>query len=442
MSFIRYYLDKPYNPSIPKEELNKIIAAADKLKKQYPKRIFNPRLTTLYLYFTYAKGKRLKAKTQIKIKGEHWNVKEGQYRSQILGSLELNNELNDLSNSILKNFSRFKEGKTQLSDEDISNLVKSIINKDEIFTSNTIEKCKTQFFIKKSNILTEGTLKEYRTVFKSLKEYQEINACTLQLDDFSQGFFNDYEQFLVNRKNPYDPTRGLLNDTIAKYVSTLKSFLFWCHESGYIANVDHFHKIKTKIKKRSKNEIVVLTEQELMQLYEFDFSDNTRLERARDLFCFACFTGQRFSDVLRFSRDDMEGNMWVFTSYKSKKKVVVPFEGFIRNALPILEKYKYVLPEISNQKLNEYLKELGEIAGLNKNEKIIRFSGVKELIIKNPKFKFMSSHMGRRTFVTIMLEKGVPITMVQKLTQHSDLRTLLKYESHSQNTLINSLKTT
>ena len=179
-----------------------------------------------------------------------------------------------------------------------------------------------------------------------------------------------------------------------------------------------------------------------MQLYDHDFSDNSRLERARDLFCFACFTGQRFSDVLRFSRDDMEGNMWVFTSYKSKKKVVVPFEGFIRNALPILEKYNYLLPEISNQKLNEYLKELGEIAGLNSNEKIIRFSGVKELIIKNPKFKFMSSHMGRRTFVTIMLEKGVPITMVQKLTQHSDLRTLLKYESHSQNTLIQSLKTT
>jgi len=67
---------------------------------------------------------------------------------------------------------------------------------------------------------------------------------------------------------------------------------------------------------------------------------------------------------------------------------------------------------------------------------------IKRICIKNPKFEFMSSHMGRRTFVTLMLEKGVPITIVQKLTQHSDLRTLLKYESHSQNSLINSLKMT
>lgn len=279
-------------------------------------------------------------------------------------------------------------------------------------------------------------------MFKSLKEYEAYYKKKLKFEDFTQSFFNDYELFLVNRKNPYNPERGLLNDTIAKYISTLKSFLFWSHEYGYIENIEHLVKIKTSIKKKQKNEIVVLSESELLQLYNFDFSGITRLERARDLFCFACFTGQRFSDVLRFSKDDFNGSLWVFTSYKTKKKVTVPFEGFIQNALPILKKYNYILPNLSNQKLNEYLKELGEIAGLNANEKVIRFSGVKEIITKNPKYKFMSSHMGRRTFVTIMLEKGVPITIVQKLTQHSDLRTLLKYENHSQNTLINSLKST
>lgn len=79
---------------------------------------------------------------------------------------------------------------------------------------------------------------------------------------------------MVNRKNPYDTTRGLYNDTIAKYISTLKSFLYCCHESGYINNVDHLSKIKTKIKKRVKNEIVALTEQELSDLSNFDFSGN------------------------------------------------------------------------------------------------------------------------------------------------------------------------
>jgi len=74
--------------------------------------------------------------------------------------------------------------------------------------------------------------------------------------------------------------------------------------------------------------------------------------------------------------------------------------------------------------------------------RIIRFSGVNEVEIRKPKHEFMSSHMARRTFVTIMLEKGVPITMVQKITQHSDLRTLLKYEGHGENALIESFKNT
>ena len=247
---------------------------------------------------------------------------------------------------------------------------------------------------------------------------------------------------MVTRKNPYDETRGLYNDTIAKYISTLKSFLYWCHESGFISNIDHLAMIKSKIKRKGKNEIVALNEEELFQLLHFDFTENQRLERARDLFCFACFTGQRFSDIIRFNKDDFDDHIWKFRSFKTKKEVVIPFEGFIKNALAILKKYDYILPSLSNQKLNDYLKELGKLAGVDAKEKIIRYSGVKEHVIKNPKYMFMSSHMGRRTFVTLMLEKGVPITVVQKLTQHADLRTLLKYESHSQKTLVNALKNT
>jgi len=441
MSYVKFYLDVPFDISIPKEKLKAIIDNCDSNNKGYPKNIFNSTPTTVYLFFTYASRQRIKVKTNIKAKAELWNFKNGCFKTQASGSLELNNELNELTTHIMKNFARLQDNKTIICKEDVMSLAKALINGDQIVSTNTLKNAMEQFFLKKENILTEGTLKEYRTVFKSIKEYEILNKLVLKFGDLNQGFFNEYEQFLVNKKNPYDETRGLLNDTIAKYIATLKTFMFWAFESGFISNIDHLLKIKTKIKKRVKNEIVVLSEPELFQLYNYDFSGIPRLERARDLFCFACFTGQRFSDIMRFSKDDFDNNIWEFTSFKTKKRVIVPFEGFIGNALNILKKYDYLLPSISNQKLNDYLKELGEIAGLDKSEKITRFSGVKEIIIKNPKYQFMSSHMGRRTFVTLLLEKGIPITIVQKLTQHSDLRTLLKYESHSQNTLINTLKT-
>lgn len=187
---------------------------------------------------------------------------------------------------------------------------------------------------------------------------------------------------------------------------------------------------------------MALSEEEVFQLLKEDFSDDLRLEKVRDLFCFGCFTGQRFSDIMRFSQDDFDGKKWDFMSIKIKKRVIVPFTGFIANALPILEKYNYTFPVISNQKFNEYLKEIGEIAKINNPVRIIRFSGVKEIQIRQPKHKFMSSHMARRTFVTLMLEKGVPITVVQKITQHADIRTLLKYEGHGEEAIFESLKKT
>jgi hypothetical protein len=79
----------------------------------------------------------------------------------------------------------------------------------------------------------------------------------------------------------------------------------------------------------------------------YDFKGNTRLERVRDLFCLGCFTGQRFSDIMRFDKQDLSGIKWSFVSFKTRKRAVVPFNGYIANALPILQKYDYQLSRLS-----------------------------------------------------------------------------------------------
>ncbi len=180
----------------------------------------------------------------------------------------------------------------------------------------------------------------------------------------------------------------------------------------------------------------------MFQLLSIDLSTKLRLEKVRDVFCFACFTGQRFSDITRFNKNHLEDNKWQFTAFKTRKKTVVPFEGFIANALPILEKYNYSFPIISNQKFNDYLKEIGELAELTNSVRKMRYTGTKEVEFIQPKYEYMSSHMARRTFVTIMIEKRVPLTIIQKITQHSDIRTLVKYEGHSDNSLIDAFKKT
>jgi len=446
MAFVNFYLDKPFLDSVPKEELKEMTAEYKRLKKHYPKSILNPKQTTLYVFFTFERAQRVKARTTIKVLPEQWDFYKGKYKTSLKGSLELNNELDTIANNLLKQYVKLKDERDFLDEAEIRSLLDSQLNGKVPVKRDSLARAKAEFETTKQQVLTAGTLKEYKTVFKSLDDLQAKEGRQLNFSSFNQAFFDRYEKFLVSKEHPFlseeEPKRGLFNDTIAKYCATLKSFLQWSYENGYHQNAAAFTNIKTQIKRKSKNEIVALTEQEVFQLLAKDLSSQPRLERVRDLFCFGCFTGQRFSDIMRFSRDDFDGTKWDFLSIKVKKRVIVPFTGFIRNALPILEKYNYALPVISNQKFNEYLKDIGEIAELDHPVRIIRFSGVKEVQIRQPKYEFMSSHMARRTFVTIMLEKGVPITVVQKLTQHTDIRTLMKYESHGENALFESLKKT
>ena len=337
MGYINFYLDKPFNPEVSKNEIKDFIKKNIATDKPYPKSILNSRPNSIYLFFNNEKGNRLKIKTSFKASGHQWDFKNARFRSSMRGSLELNNELNDLSLKVLKSFSKLKEEKKFINEEDIKSLLKNCIVGDKIISDTKLEKATLTFLERKTGILTEGTLKEYRTIFKSLWDFQIHKSMTLSFNDFNQSFFNEYERFLINKKNPFNKGRGLLNDTIHKYCSTLKSFLEWSYDEGFISHRESFSRTKTKIKRKSKNEIVALTEEELFRILAYDLKNNIRLERVRDLFCFGCFTGQRFSDIMRFDKQDFTGSKWSFISYKTKKRVVVPFSGFISNGLRFLK---------------------------------------------------------------------------------------------------------
>ena len=133
---------------------------------------------------------------------------------------------------------------------------------------------------------------------------------------------------------------------------------------------DVFKTQKTNFKKKAYNEIIALSESEIQKLMNHDLSDRPSLERVRDLFCLLCYTGQRFEDLINFDPKDIKNNAWDFISVKVKKRVIVPFEGYIAPAKDILERIGYSVPKISNQKFNEYIKTVGKLAGMDEIIKI------------------------------------------------------------------------
>lgn len=299
-----------------------------------------------------------------------------------------------------------------------------------------------EFLENKIQINSILTVKKYKTLKTRLQEFEKKNRYKITFDTIDLVFYDKFSHFLLTLDNSrIEGGKGLVNDTVSKYLSALKSFMQWTLDRNHHQNTIFQHK-QFSAKKKVKNEIVTLTEEELMKIYNLNLADDPKLDRVRDIFCFAAFTGQRWSDIELYKQEDIKEDVWEFMSHKTKKMMRVPFKGFIRPALDILNKNDYQLPSLSQQKFNDYIKEVGEKAGVNQPVVIRRFSGKKLITIKKPKYAFMSSHMARRTCVTILLQKGMPPTTVMKLTGHTDLKTLMKYENTGEDALINALENT
>ena len=438
---VNFYLDKPYNPDISPEKVKQELAKVGGKKKNLAQKFWNPSPTALYLFFSPDKSCRIKYRTNYKILPKSWDFEKERLKPSASGALEFNVELNNLANCCTMEAMRKKETNQFLSKEDYKQIVQDCIDRDNAVNSEiSISHLKTQFLSYKSNFVKEGTLKEYRTVFKGLEDFEKHKGTKLILREMDGKFLDQFEVFLSRKKNTNDGDKeGLLNDTIHKYISTLKVFLKWCNDNDYLVHPDVFKTQKTNFKKKAYNEIIALSESEIQKLMNHDLSDRPSLERVRDLFCLLCYTGQRFEDLINFDPKDIKNNAWDFISVKVKKRVIVPFEGYIAPAKDILERIGYSVPKISNQKFNEYIKTVGKLAGMDEIIKITRYSGKQKLVIEKRKYDFLSSHVGRRSMVTNLLSRNVPITLVQKLTAHSDIRTLMKYESANTDSLIDAL---
>ena len=438
---VNFYLDKPYNPDISPEKVKQELAKVGGKKKNLAQKFWNPSPTALYLFFSPDKSCRIKYRTNYKILPKSWDFEKERLKPSASGALEFNVELNNLANCCTREAMRKKETNQFLSKEDYKQIVQDCIDRDNAVNSElSISHLKTQFLSYKSNFVKAGTLKEYRTVFKGLEDFEKHKGTKLILREMDGKFLDQFEVFLSRKKNTNDGDKeGLLNDTIHKYISTLKVFLKWCNDNDYLVHPDVFKTQKTNFKKKAYNEIIALSESEIQKLMNHDLSDRPSLERVRDLFCLLCYTGQRFEDLINFDPKDIKNNAWDFISVKVKKRVIVPFEGYIAPAKDILERIGYSVPKISNQKFNEYIKTVGKLAGMDEIIKITRYSGKQKLVIEKRKYDFLSSHVGRRSMVTNLLSRNVPITLVQKLTAHSDIRTLMKYESANTDSLIDAL---
>lgn len=227
-------------------------------------------------------------------------------------------------------------------------------------------------------------------------------------------FIKDYEFFLKTVKN-------CNNNTALKYIGNVKKIVFRALAKEIIHR-DPFMLFKSKKTKPNKKP---LTADELRILEEKQFSTE-RLTVVRDIFVFQCYTGLAYIDAYQLKKTDIklgdDGTLWIMSSrQKSKSQTDIPL---LPKAIEIMEKYKNhpicitrntVLPVSSNQKMNEYLKEIGSLCGIN---------------------TVLNTHRARRTFAsTVTLKNGVPIHIVKELLGHYSVKQTEEYAITEQETV-------
>ena len=174
-----------------------------------------------------------------------------------------------------------------------------------------------------------------------------------------------------------------------------------------------------------------MTADELKKVKTHDFSDNPRMDRIRDVYIFCCYTGLRYSDVENLKKENIYDDRIHFTTIKTDDKLTIELNDVAR---AILDKYSgckfkgnKALPVLPIQKMNEALKEMAESCEINSKVEIIHFKKGERVSEIIPKYKLITTHTARKTFVCTAIRLGINPVVIMKITGHKSYNTMKPY---------------
>ena len=267
---------------------------------------------------------------------------------------------------------------------------------------------------------------KYKNLKKKLTYFEEESKQRLTFEHIDQDWLGAYCGFLRTiKRKPFSP----LNDnSLHRNINFFLTFMLWA-DGKYYSGI----KLKNPVKKYQPDD-VHLTSEEIETLASMDL--NAKLILTRDLFLIGVYSGQRFSDYSVFEKADVQGDMIIKKAEKTEKESFIPLHPKLKG---LLDKYDWKLPRIGDIDFNINIKKICKIAGIDEEVKEIIYRGNEKEIIYRPKYKMVSSHTARRTFITLSSERGMPDHVIMKITGIRDPKTLVKYKKTSQRSVSESM---
>lgn len=366
----------------------------------------NQGICPIYVRVT-VESKRFEFSSMKYINADKWSVEGTKAKGSNEEARIINSHLDYLKNQVL-------EAEKRLFKKDIK--VTSETLKHEMFGVQERTRTLIPIFQDHNNKIkaligkeyAPGTLERYETSLKHTKDFLvwKYNVTDIDILKIDHAFITDYEFYLRT-------VRNCANNTAVKYIKNFNKIIKICLANNWMDR-NPFSNYKSKVKEVER---LYLSEDEIQTILNKEFATD-RLSLVRDIFLFSCFTGLAYIDVKNLTKSHInigiDGEKWIFTHrQKTESASKIPILPVIQM---IIDKYENhpqcknegkLLPILSNQKMNAYLKELADICEIDKE---------------------LTFHIARHTFATtVTLTNGVPIESVSKMLGHKNIRTTQHY---------------
>ena len=375
-------------------------------------------------------GKRVNISLKRKVNVDHWNSSKKRVNGSNAKTKQINSYMDEVYAQLFQIYQDLKFKGELIT----AQIIKAYYTGEHSDQGKTLRDIMTYHSSKIENTLAPGTIRNFgiteNYIFKFLNTVKKTP--NIYLKQLNYEFLTDFEIYLSNLL-PAGHPKALSHNTVMKHIQRFRKIITLAYHMEWIEK-DPFVRWKMTFEKTDRE---FLSDVELKQLEQKVFISD-RLDRVRDLFVFSCYTGISYVDIMNLTSNHMvlgiDGGNWIMTKrQKTNSTIKVPL---LPQALDIITKYKdhpmtavteSLLPVLSNEKLNCYLKEVANFVGIHKN---------------------LTFHMARHTFATtVTLSNGVPIETVSKLLGHSKIATTQIYArvlehkvSNDMNTLRETLK--
>ncbi|HEX8377951.1 MAG TPA: site-specific integrase [Pedobacter sp.] len=360
----------------------------------------------IYLRIT-VDGQRTELAVSRKCNPERWDALIGRTTGSKAESKALNAYLDDVQFKIYELQRRMSDADELITAETVKNRFVGKAEKERTLQS-IFEDHNAKMKSLVGQEFEKSTLQRYETCLMHCKDFMQwqYNISDIPVTKINFAFLNDFEYYLRS-------VRKCGNNSAIKYIKNLGKIVRICMGNGWLT-VDPYLNYKPKQKAVNRE---VLTKEELDRLCKKKFSAD-RLNTVRDMFVFCCYTGLAYVDVHKLKRSELvkgvDGDLWIYTK-RQKTDTISRIPG-LPTALSIIHTYEdhpqcvvkdTLLPVMSNQKMNAYLKEIADLCKINKP---------------------LTFHIARHTFATtVTLNNGVPIESVAKMMGHTSIKTTQIY---------------